>query len=150
MKIAKGDGDLLVTHGLGSCLGIAVYDPAARIGGLLHVMLPSASVSPEKAQTHPFMFVDTGTPLLFREAYEAGASKDRLIVKVAGGASLKEDGHDFFAIGKRNFVALRKMLWQNSVIVAAADVGGTISRTMYLDVSTGRTWLQTDGIEREL
>lgn len=149
MKIASGTGDVIVTHALGSCLGIAIYDPVAHVGGIFHVMLPSASVSPEKATKNPWMFVDTGTPLFFKDAYAAGAIKERLKVKVAGGASLG-NGEDFFAIGKRNFIALRKLFWKNGIMIAAEDVGGNISRTLHLDVATGRTWIQSKGEEWEL
>lgn len=149
MKVARGPGETIVTHALGSCLGIAIHDPVACVGAMLHVMLPSASVSPEKAQKNPFMFVDTGTPALFREAYAAGAAKDRLTVKVAGGAALGGGG-DFFAIGKRNFIALRKLFWKNSILIAGEDVGGDISRTLHLDVGTGRIWLQSGNREWDL
>lgn len=149
MKIARGHDDVIVTHALGSCLGISIHDPVARVGGIFHVMLPNASVSPDKAAANPYMFVDTGTPQFFKEAYAAGAAKERIKVKVAGGAALGS-GEDFFAIGKRNFVILRKLLWKNSILIAAEDVGGNISRTMYLDVGTGRTWLQSGGKEWDL
>ncbi len=149
MKIVRDRHDVVVTHALGSCLGISIYDPGACVGGIFHVMLPAASVNPDKAQTQPYMFVDTGTPLFFREAYAAGAVKGRLVVKVAGGAALV-GADDFFAIGKRNFVALRKLFWQNGILIAGEDVGGNISRTMYLEMATGRTWLQSSGKEWDL
>lgn len=148
MKIASG-GDEIVTHALGSCLGIVIHDAVASIGGILHVMLPSGNVNPEKAKANPLMFVDTGVPVFFREAYAAGAVKDRLKVRVAGGAALGQ-GEDFFAIGKRNYVVLRKLFWKNGVMIAGEDVGGNISRTLHLDVSTGRTWLQSGGREWDL
>ncbi|HSW47305.1 MAG TPA: chemotaxis protein CheD [Phycisphaerae bacterium] len=149
MKIARGAGEIIVTHALGSCLGITLHDPVAQVGGLFHVMLPAASVSPDKAEKNPFMFVDTGTPLFFKEAYAAGAAKGRLTVKVAGGASLG-NGEDFFAIGKRNFIMLRKLFWKNGIMIAAEDIGGHISRTMFLDVGTGRTRLHSGGREWDL
>ena len=68
MKVGRS-GDLLVTHALGSCLGLMIYDPAAQVGGLLHAMLPLSKINPEKAQANPFMFVDTGVPALFRTLY---------------------------------------------------------------------------------
>jgi chemotaxis protein CheD len=84
MKISKQPDDVLITYALGSCLGIAVYDAAAKVGGLLHVMLPLSSVSPAKAAENPLMFVDTGVPKLFKACYEAGAKKERMVVRVAG------------------------------------------------------------------
>ncbi|MBN1420666.1 MAG: chemotaxis protein CheD [Planctomycetes bacterium] len=144
MRISGQTGDLIVTHALGSCLGIAIHDPVAKIGGILHAMLPTADLNPEKARENPFMFIDSGVPLLFKRAYAEGAQKARLIVKVAGGAAIG-DTNDYFAIGKRNFVMLRKLFWKNGVMIEKADVGGSRSRTLYLEVGTGRIWVHSDG-----
>ena len=113
MKISATPGELIVTHALGSCLGIALHDPVAKVGGILHVPLPLSSMAPEKAKANPYMFVDTGLPKFFREAYAAGAAKERLVVKVAGGANLNSGRSDRFAIGKRNRVVLRKLFWKS-------------------------------------
>jgi len=150
MKISCSSGDVLVTHALGSCLGLAVHDPVAVVGGLLHIMLPQASIAPEKAQSNPFMFVDSGVPVFFRQLYAAGAVKPRCVVSVAGGSNIGGGDNDRFAIGKRNYIMLRKLLWKNGILVKAEDVGGTEPRTMYLEVGTGRTWLNTAGQERPL
>ena len=152
MKHSSSPEDVIITHALGSCLGITVWDPVARVGGMLHVMLPSSRIDPEKAAERPFMFVDTGVPLLFKEAYRLGADKSRLVVRVAGGAAVqgKRDDEDLFKIGKRNVAMLRKLLWKNGILVDAEDVGGHCSRTMSLEVGTGRVILRVDGREREL
>ena len=150
MQVSRERGDVIVTHALGSCLGISVYDPAAGVGGLLHVMMPEGRTNPEKAATNPFMFVDTGVPAFFREVYGAGAVKSRCVVKVAGGANVNGAGIDRFEIGKRNFIILRKLFWKNGVLIDAQDVGGTVPRTMYLEIGTGRVWLSTAGAEKEL
>ena len=150
MKIADAPGDIIVTHALGSCLGIAAYDPHAHVGGLLHVMLPQSSINPEKAAVNPYMFVDSGLPAFFHRLYDAGGAKGRMVVKVAGGSNVQAMTEDRFAIGKRNHVLLRKIFWQNNILIAAEDVGGTRPRTMYLEIGTGRTWLNTAGVEREL
>lgn len=143
MKISKSAEDVLITYALGSCLGIAVYDAVAKIGGLLHVMLPTSAVNPTKAAKNPLMFVDTGVPELFKACYKAGAQKERLIVKVAGGASLQNNENtDQFQIGQRNFVMLRKLLWKNSVLIKSFDVGDKFSRTMSLHVATGEVTLR--------
>lgn len=149
MRISSSKEDIIVTHALGSCLGIAIYDPEAHVGGLLHVMLPLSSIDPAKAQENPCMFVDTGVPKLFHDCYSAGADRKRIIVKVAGGAAFR-DQNDLFAIGKRNYILLRKLFWKNGFMIASEDVGGTISRTMFLDINTGRTWIRSGGREWEL
>ena len=151
MKISSRPGDLLITYALGSCLGIAIYDAAAKVGGLLHVMLPASSVNPNKAADNPLMFVDTGVPELFKACYKAGARKERLVVKVAGGASLQNNSeNDQFQIGKRNFLMLRKLLWKNNVLIESCDVGERHSRTMSLDITTGEVVLKINNQETRL
>ena len=129
----------LVTYALGSCLGVCLYDPVAQVAGLLHVMLPSSTVDAARAAQVPAMFVDTGVPVLFKECYRRGALKERLVVRVVGGARQAErEEDDAFQIGKRNLLALRKLLWRNNVLVRAEEVGGArVSRTVYLDAATG-------------
>jgi chemotaxis protein CheD len=144
MKLSAQPGDQLITYALGSCLGIAIHDPVAGVGGLLHIMLPLSTIDPEKASKNPYMFVDTGVPKLFLSCYQAGAQKQRLLIKVAGGASVHgDDNADQFQIGKRNFVMLQKLLWKNGLLVKACDVGGSYSRTMMLDVASGEVTLKT-------
>ncbi len=152
LKVSGQAGARLITYALGSCLGITVHDPVAGVGGLLHVMLPTGTIDPAKAQVKPAMFVDSGLPILFKECYRLGAKKERMIVKVAGGAhaGASEDG-DRFQIGKRNMLALRKLLWKNGVLVHAQETGGIqTSRTMWLDVGTGAVTLKVNGIESPL
>lgn len=142
-------GVTLVTHSLGSCIGVTIWDPLALVGGMIHFMLPESSIAPEKAATNPSMFCDTGVPMLFRQAYELGAAKQRMIVKVAGGASLLDD-NGTFNIGKRNYVLLRKLFWKNGVLITAEDVGGSKARTLRLEVATGRVTITSRGEVTEL
>ena len=146
MVVSKSRDDCIITHALGSCLGITVHDPVAQVGGLLHVMLPLSTIDPAKAAENPYMFVDTGVPRLFLECYKLGAQKSRVVLKVAGGASSKANPEDdYFEIGKRNFVMLRKLLWKNGVLIKAHDVGGSNSRTMQLDLNSGDVSLKING-----
>lgn len=138
MKVSNRGEDTLITYALGSCIGVSIYDPVVRVGGLLHAMLPLSEVSPEKAAVKPWMFVDTGIPLLFRESYKYGARKERIWVTVSGGARLRDSQSDCFEIGKRNILTLRKMLWRNGILLKAEDIGGTRSRNMSLSLDTGR------------
>ncbi len=152
VKVSNDPAARLITYALGSCLGISVHDPVAGVGGLLHVMLPTGTIDPAKMQAKPAMFVDSGVPLLFKECYRLGARKERMIVKVAGGAhaGATEEG-DRFQIGKRNMIALRKLLWKNGVLVHAQETGGVqTSRTMWLDVATGAVTLKVNGAESPL
>ncbi len=148
-KVADDPRTTLVTYSLGSCIGVSIWDPQAHVGGMIHYMLPESSLSPEKASANPAMFADTGIPKMFRAAYELGAKKKRLVVKVAGGSQLLDD-KGTFNIGKRNYVMLRKIFWKNGVLIDAEDVGGSISRTVRLAIDTGRVTLRTRGRETEL
>src|SRR3972149_5820752 len=134
MRISNVSGDLMVTHALGSCLGIAVHDRTTGIGGMLHVMLPTSTINPSKAETNPCMFVNTGVPALLRQVLTAGAAKNRLAIKVAGGSTKQTGGADHFAIGKRNYIMLRKVLWQYNLLLDSEDIGGELPRTMYLEI----------------
>ncbi len=150
MKVVSQPGDTIVTHALGSCLGIAIHDPSSGVGGLLHVMMPLSRINPEKAVANPYMFVDTGVPAFFHKIYAAGGTKHNLAVKVAGGANVQGSRTDSFAIGSRNYTVLKKVLWKNGILIDAEDIGGSHARTMYLEVGTGRVWLSTAGREKEL
>lgn len=148
MKTGK-DGEFLITHALGSCLGLTIYDPVVKVGGLLHAMLPLSKINKEKAKANPYMFVDTGVPVLFKTLYDMGAQKKRLIVKAAGcGNPLGKN--EMFKIGERNHTLLKKLLWKNNVLLTAEDVGGTKSRTVRFDVSTGQVIISSAGEESEL
>ncbi len=146
LRVSKDAGDILIAFGLGSCLGVVVYDPVAHVGGMLHAMLPLASLDPEKARFNVGMFVDTGVPALFRDCYKHGALKYRMTVKVAGGATIAiDEDEDLFQIGRKNIVVLRKILQQNGIEVQASDIGGRISRTVTLAISNGDVHIRSDG-----
>jgi len=142
MKVSNKPGDVLVTYSLGSCIGVVLWDPVAKVGGLLHYMLPDSSLDKDKAQDKPFMFADSGIPRLFKETYKFGAEKSRLVVKVVGGSQIMDDA-GVFNIGKRNYMVLRKIFWKNKIMITKEDVGGTANRTVSLDVATGVVHLKT-------
>jgi chemotaxis protein CheD len=151
LKVSSRRGDAIITHALGSCLGITAHDPVARVGGLLHAMLPDSSVDPGKALEHPCMFVDAGVLRLFEECLKAGAEKSRVMVRAAGGATSQGDhAGEIFQIGRRNFVMLRRVLFNNGIPLEAYDVGGTDCRNMRLDVDTGDVLLVAAGVNRAL
>jgi chemotaxis protein CheD len=90
------------------------------------------------------MFADTGIPALFKKAYTLGAVKGRMTVRAAGGAQIL-DAAGLFNIGKRNILEMRKILWQNGVTLGASEVGGTVNRTVTMEVATGEIALKTSG-----
>lgn len=149
MAVTRDTSARLITYALGSCIGVTLYDPVERIGGMLHFMLPHASTNEAKAAEKPGMFGDIGIPLLFRTLYEMGARKERLLVVAAGGAEVMEDAGQF-RIGSRNRTILRKLFWKNNVLLAAEDTGGAISRTMSMDIADGGVTIRSKGKESVL
>jgi chemotaxis protein CheD len=140
----------LVTYALGSCVGVAVFDPVASVGGLLHVLLPESSLDVVRSASQPCLFADTGLTELLSRCVALGAAKARMKVWLAGGAAVMDD-RGVFNIGKRNQLAMKRALWKEGLILSAEDVGGTQSRTMRLNLSRGDCWIRSGaGEEREL
>lgn len=148
MKLSDKSEDTIVTYSLGSCLGVTAYDPEVHIGGMVHCLLPNASSAKSKARANPFMFVNTGVAMMVRMLIDKGAVRDRLIFKAAGGSNMRND--TLFNTGERNFQALDKLLHRNKVSLASFDVGGTIPRTLFLNLETGRVTVRTFGEEKEI
>ncbi|MGZ8459705.1 MAG: chemotaxis protein CheD [Candidatus Deferrimicrobiaceae bacterium] len=144
MQVTGNPTDSIVTYSLGSCIGLCIHDPVAKVGGILHYMLPESKISPEKAAANPYMFADTGIPALFRKAYDLGAFKGRITVRAVGGARIL-DAAGLFDIGKRNILALKKILWQNALILGHSEVGGSVNRTVTMEIATGEIDLKTSG-----
>lgn len=149
MKVTNQPDDVLVTYSLGSCIGLTLYDPVAQVGGIIHCMLPVSKIDPAKAAEKPLMFTDTGATMLIQKTFDMGAERHRLIAKVAGASSMFDD-QGLFKISERNYTMLRKVLWKNSILIAAEDVGGSMARTMVLYMQNGKTTIKSGGIEKEL
>ena len=144
MAVSSTAEETLITYSLGSCIAVITYDPVAKVGGILHFMLPEASMDMEKAKKKPAMFADSGIPVLFKQSYQLGATKKNTVVKVAGGSQIMDE-NGVFNIGKRNYLAMRKIFWRNNVLIAAEHVGGSVNRTVRLEISTGRVTLKVSG-----
>jgi chemotaxis protein CheD len=149
MVVSNHPEDLLVTYSLGSCVGVVLYDPAVRVGGMVHCMLPLSRIDEEKAERKPSMFVDTGLVRLLQTLFDMGLRKSSAKVTVAGGSRVLDD-RNLFRIGERNYAIVRKVLWKNGMMINAEDVGGNVSRTLRCDMSTGRVWIKSGGVERVL
>lgn len=144
MKASNDPNGTLITYSLGSCIGIAIYDPLVKAGGLLHFMLPESSLDQHKAAARPFMFANTGIPQLFKAVYALGGEKRRMRVIVAGGSQVL-DQKGFFNIGKRNEMAVRKIFHRNNVMIDYQDTGGNSNRTIRLNIENGQTRIQVSG-----
>lgn len=144
MKVSKQPGDVLITYSLGSCIGVVIWDPQSKVGGMLHYMLPDPGPNKEKADQKPFMFATSGVPQLFKAAYALGADKNRMVVKVVGGSQIMDTG-GVFNIGKRNYEILTRMFQKNNIRIDKEDIGGNVNRTVSLEVGTGVTMLKVSG-----
>lgn len=136
--IATRPDQTIVTHALGSCIAVCLFDPVAGVAAMLHFLLPESSINPERARLQPGSFADTGIPLLFKTAYEAGLEKKRTIVKLAGGAEVSESSGAQLQIGRRNALAAKNLMWRNGVLIKSHDVGGNVARTVHLSARDGR------------
>lgn len=132
----------IVTYALGSCIGVGAFDPVSGVGGLLHFLLPDSRQDPERAIAQPARYPDTGIPLLIRSMERLGADRRRMRLRLAGGAQILDDSAQL-AVGKRNYMAARKLLWQMSVLVEMEAVGGSVSRNLGINLGTGEFWVQT-------
>ncbi len=148
-KVSNDPADVLATYSLGSCIGVCLYDPGVRAGGMLHYQLPTATMDPERARDKPFMFADTGMTLLLNALLSMGANKKRLHVKLAGGATMVT-GPQGFDIGKRNYLSIRKILWSQGMFINAEDVGGTSARNVYMNLADGAVTVRSNGLEKQL
>lgn len=149
MSASNSQNVTLTTYSLGSCLGIAIYDPVVKVGGLVHVMLPDSTIDTVKAAKQPAMFVDTGVAALFRATYQHRAEKHRMIISVAGGAQIMDNGASF-NIGSRNHEALKKLLGLHSLGIHHSEVGGMVNRSMRLNMATGEVRLTVSGQSQEI
>lgn len=136
----------IMTIGLGSCIGIALYDRRSKLAGLSHIMLPDSTQF--KNVTNPMKFADLAIPLLIKKMEAKGCQKRNLIAKIAGGASMFSfsDKSMVGDIGKRNIQAVKKSLSEERIQIIAEDVGGNKGRTMILDALNGKVTLKIVGI----
>ncbi len=138
MALAKSPGDVVKTMALGSCVGIAILTESPRTVSLIHVALPESITSKQKAKILPGYFADTAINTLIEQFKKIGIKKSsKITVRIAGGANVMDPGN-LFNIGKRNVLAIKKNLWKYRLAPRTEDVGGNISRTVWIEYDTGK------------
>lgn len=148
--VTSNPSETLITYALGSCIAITIYDPLTRVAGLVHYLLPDATFESARGGRNPFLCADTAIPLLFQRACRAGADKRRLVVHIVGGAQVIDD-NGVFQIGQRNYLAARRILSKAGVPIHGEETGGSISRSVRLEVDTGAVWVREGaGAAREM
>lgn len=136
LAVSNDPRDVLATYALGSCVGVAAYDPANRVGGLLHVQLPDSALDPDRSLRQPGLFADTGIRQLVCRMLSQGAARERITYRIAGGAAILCD-QNLFDVGRKNVAAVKGLLASMSIIPLAEDCGGSVSRTLHLHVDNG-------------
>ena len=146
LQVSKDPQAVLTCLGLGSCIGFTAYDKIAKVGGMVHIVLPNSG---GKTGVVAGKFADTALPALMEEMKKLGAEKRRMLVKISGGAqmSLAAGSSEIFKMGERNLEATQIAAAEHSLKIAAADVGGHSGRTLRLYVESGRVTVTTAGTE---
>jgi chemotaxis protein CheD len=139
------DPGAIMTIGLGSCIGIALYDKTTKVAGLAHIMLPDSTQF--KSNTNPMKFADLAIPMLIEKMEKQGCIKRNITAKIAGGASMFNfsDKSIISDIGKRNSEAVKKTLKDESIRIMAEETGGNKGRTMILKANDGSVILKVVG-----
>lgn len=143
MKLGRQEGTI-ITYALGSCIGIALYDPMIKLGALVHIMLPERVNS----DANIFKYADTGVKETLRKLYAYGAVKHRLTAKIAGGAKMfdmKGKSSAMGNIGERNAQMVKRVLMQEGIRIVKEDTGANYARTMSIDLSSGMVLVKTFG-----
>ena len=149
-KVGKNPASL-ISYGLGSCVGIALFDSMTKIGGLAHIMLPDSTQA--RSNENPAKFADTALPLMLDDMIRMGAMKSRITAKIAGGAQMFTfaNATDIMRVGERNSEAVRIILKSLDIRLLADDTGGNYGRTVELKLDTGVFRVKTiDKGEKEL
>lgn len=128
---------ILSCLGLGSCVGVVLYDPKKKVGGLAHIMLPDSRIAKETSNLAKF--ADTAIDFMINEMIEKGAQKEKIQAKIFGGANMFPEltSQPQLLIGERNIKAVREKLRYHSIPLLAKDIGGNVGRTIYFEVTTG-------------
>lgn len=149
IKVSQDRDDVLVAFGLGSCVGVGMYDPITRIAGLLHAVLPERT---NRGDPKAPKYVDSGIPALVSEMINAGAIKFRLVVRMAGGANMliSPGLSKTFDIGSRNVDAAHAKLAELRFTIASEEVGGNSGRTVRLYIADGRMTIRMMGNKERL
>ncbi|ONI46456.1 chemotaxis protein CheD [Epulopiscium sp. SCG-B10WGA-EpuloA2] len=135
----------IITIGLGSCVGVTLYDPINKIGGMVHIMLPNSKEI--KNNDNIAKFADTGIPKLLQEVLKKGAKKNNIVAKMAGGAQMfnLSTNNNALRIGDRNIIATKKILHELNIPIKANDTGQNYGRTIILDLNTGGLLVRSIG-----
>lgn len=161
MNINVGIGDLTVnrapfvleTRGLGSCVGVTLYDEEKKIGALAHIMLPSVSSLAQEniSENMKFRYAEYALPYMLNKMFFMGSERKDIVAKIIGGASMFKRKSSTLNIGEKNIEAVRTFLKNNFIKVQAEEVGGDMGRTIFFDLNNGVVIMKIYGkVKREV
>ena len=138
IEVSSKPGTILVAPSLGSCIGLAIYDPSTKIGGMAHIVLPDSTKTLKESENQG-KYADTAVPEILKKLFSMGANKNKLVIKIAGGAQMfnLQQGSNILNIGFRNTIAVKAALSKEGLELIKADTGGNKGRTFKLDIQTG-------------
>lgn len=147
-KVSADPADSIVTYALGSCVGLALYAPGQRIGGILHLMLPDSRYRSASRELNPYMYADTGVRAFLDALRQRGGNLGRLEARLSGGANMLQHS-SLLDIGKRNVEAVLALLSARGIPVAGSSLGGVLGRSMSLRLQDGQVLVRLLGRGQE-
>lgn len=151
-RVTNSVATCLVAPGLGSCIGVTLYDPLIKVGGMVHVVLSDSSAV-NKEILLAGKYADIAIPDVLQKMYKLGAKKQNLVVKIAGGSQMfnLEKGANILNVGMRNTIAVKVALSKEGISLKSSDTGGNRGRTLKLDIATGVVTVRIIGqLEQEI
>lgn len=142
-KVSRDPEEILCILGLGSCVGLCLYDSVRKIGGMVHILLPERI----GGQNNPFKFAETAPLALLEEMSKEGALKKDVYAKISGGAMMFSNSNSLFDVGQRNVEVTKKVLKQLGIPIKAEDVGSNRGRSIFFYVKDGRLEVKVIGRE---
>lgn len=140
---------ILETRGLGSCVGVTMYDPTKKIGGLAHIMLPNSNPSETITDTTKLRYANYALPFMVGKMILMGCFKENIVGKLVGGASMFKRNSPTLDIGKKNIEAVRKFFHENSLSIVSQHVEGVVGRSLFFDLNNGKVFIKIYGKNKQ-
>lgn len=143
MQITNDNNKVLACLGLGSCIGVSAYDPVVRTGAVVHIVLPEGQG--EDCEKSSSKYANLALPFMLREMEKMGAVKNRIVLKIVGGAKIINNVpvNSLLDIGSRNITAIKSTIARHNLVLKSEELGGTSGRSMWLHIDTGVTRVRT-------
>ncbi len=149
--VSRDSNQVLKCVGIGSCIALCAYDPAARVGGIAHMLLPCSRNRDEMSS--PVKYIDSGVPYILNKMVKLGATRSNMILKIAGGAKMLSipGSNPNLDIGQKNIAEVKAAIDRERMLICGADLGGNFGRTIEFFIGSGKITVKAvNGILKEL